>query len=101
MRCTFQPVTEPDERGWRTYQCSRDGCKLKTAPTPHGPEKIFATCRVIGWGDYVTYYLALLGITKQRIEWITRKPCGCEERASQLNSWGERLRAWWLQVGGG
>jgi len=96
MRCTFKPITEPDEQGKRRYQCSRQGCKLKTAPTIYGPENIHATCRVHGLGDYVTYYLALIGLTKQRVQWLTGKPCGCSERAEKLNTWGERLRAWWL-----
>jgi hypothetical protein len=97
MRCDFKPITEPDEQGQRSYECWREGCGRKTAPTPHGPDKIHATCRVIGWGDYVTYYLALLGLTKQRVQWLTRKPCGCEARQEAINTWGERLRAWWLR----
>jgi hypothetical protein len=99
MRCTFLPITEPDERGRRAYQCSREGCKLKTAPTPYGPDRIFATCKVKGWGDRLAFWLAVFGITKKRVEWVTRKPCGCEERAAKLNTLGEsltaRLRLWW------
>jgi hypothetical protein len=96
MRCNFEPTGEVDDRGWRKWRCSREKCQQPTDWTPDEASNIHARCKVIGWGDYLTYWLALFGLTKQRIEWITRKPCGCEERQEKLNTWGERLRAWWL-----
>lgn len=99
MRCDFQLTDDPpDSQGWRLYQCSRDGCKQKTSPTPHGPSRIFATCKVIGLGDYVTYYLSLFGLTKHRVEWFTGKPCGCEERREKINTWGEWIKGLWRRA---
>ncbi len=92
MRCDFKPTDDsPDERGWRIWQCSREGCKRKTGRTPDKADRIFATCKVLGWGDVATYYLALFGLTKQRVQWFTGKPCKCGERSQQLDAIGDRV----------
>lgn len=93
MNCQFQPTDEPDDNGRRKYRCIR--CGRNTAPTASERDRIFATCRVIGLGDYVTYWLALFGLTKERVEWFTGKPCGCAQRQKSLNTFGERWRHWW------
>jgi hypothetical protein len=97
MYCTFIPISEPDERGWRTWKCSREACGRATAPTPHEANRIFATCRVWGWGDRLAWLLWMVGITKERVEWVTGKPCNCDENQHAMNTWGERLRAWWFR----
>jgi hypothetical protein len=87
MRCTFKTTGEEDERGQRRWKCSR--CERQIDWTPHDASRIFAKCRVPGWGDYVTYWLTLFGLTKQRVQWLTGKPCGCGERQEKLNTWGD------------
>ena len=39
-------------------------------------------------GDAVESMLAGLGITKERVQWLTRKPCNCPARQRWLNQWG-------------
>ena len=44
-----------------------------------------------GLGDYVANALAAVGITKERVEAVVGGPCGCSERAEQLNELGRKL----------
>jgi len=44
-----------------------------------------------GLGDYVEKVLSSVGITKERIERVTGKPCGCGARQKALNSFGDRI----------
>lgn len=48
-----------------------------------------------GLGDMVAVGLSAVGITPERIQAITGKPCGCEERKRLLNEAGAR----WLGIG--
>lgn len=93
MRCDFQPITDPADSGQRRYKCAR--CGQETAPTPFGPDRIHATCRIPGWGDYVAYYIAwCTGITKADMKrWFGG--CKCQERQEKLNTWGERFSRLW------
>lgn len=45
----------------------------------------------MGLGDYVAYGLAAFGITKERMNWLLGRDCGCEERQEALNEVGEKL----------
>jgi hypothetical protein len=95
MRCDFIPNGDPDANGLQAYRCSR--CDNRTGPQPNGPDRIFAICRVPGWGDYASHWLTILtGITKADLSRWLGKDCGCKERQEKLNTWGERLRQWWL-----
>lgn len=93
MMCRFETI----ERGenWQVVRCPR--CGTTTGRIPDSGQRIIGNCRP-GLGDLVSFWLSVFGITKQRIEWITRKPCGCEERSAKLNTLGERLAAWWRAV---
>ena len=44
-----------------------------------------------GLGDYVEKALTAVGITKERVEKITGKPCGCGKRQEALNRLGRKL----------
>jgi hypothetical protein len=99
MKCDFKPSTEPDENGFKRWKCARPECGFQTGPTPHGPElfRNFPSCRVPGLGDYAAHWLTILtGITKADLTRWLGKDCGCDGRQEKLNTWGERLRAWWL-----
>lgn len=57
----------------------------------------FATVRVMAktrqrfaLGDAVERVLTTVGITKELVQTITRKPCGCPARQKWLNQWGYR-----------
>jgi hypothetical protein len=41
-------------------------------------------------GDAVERTLSAVGITKELVQKITRKPCGCPARQRWLNQWGYR-----------
>lgn len=43
---------------------------------------------MIALGDLAEKALTTLGITKERVERITRQPCGCPARKRWLNQWG-------------
>lgn len=44
-----------------------------------------------GLGDVVAEILAAVGITPERVEAFTGKPCGCKQRQQRLNQAGYRL----------
>jgi hypothetical protein len=44
-----------------------------------------------GLGDRVEQILTGIGVTKARMQAVTGKPCGCEERKRRLNEIGARL----------
>jgi hypothetical protein len=95
MLCQWEDTLDVDERGWRKVRCTR--CGRLSGYTPHPHERIFATCRVLGWGDYVSLFLALFGITKGRANAVARRlgfrNCRCRERQERVNRAGEALRA--------
>lgn len=93
MRCDFIPTSEPDERGWQAWKCSRQGCTNRTTAVP--PGKITARCKIPGLGDYVAYYIAwFTGITKDDMKkWFGG--CPCARNQERLNTLPDRLRAWW------
>lgn len=88
---------DKDHRGWRRMKCAR--CGLLLHPTPHEPHQIHAkACSVLGWGDYVSAFLSLFGITKSRVNWFTTKlvkrDCGCDDRQEAINDAGWRITGW-------
>jgi hypothetical protein len=82
--CTF---TEAD--GSRV--CVR--CGRRVAATG----KIVASCRGPGLGDMVAAGLDSIGITKERVEQLVGRPCGCPERQAALNAAGVK----WLGLPAG
>lgn len=44
-----------------------------------------------GLGDMVSAGLAAVGITPERVSKVLGRPCGCKERAAQLNELGRRI----------
>ena len=45
-------------------------------------------------GDAVESMLTAVGITKERVQWLTRtKDCGCKARQKWLNRWGYEKQA--------
>ena len=95
MKCKWQEIEEPDERGWRRVRCVR--CGLTTGKTPHTFDKINSQCAIPGWGDWVAHWIITwLGIDKGAIAQklgLTRVGCGCEQRQEIINEAG-----WQVQV---
>lgn len=64
------------------------GVRLKSVPVSY---KTCETCQLAdgrsikGVGDAVERGLSSVGITKERVEKLTGKPCGCGERKVWLN----------------
>ena len=59
----------------------------------------YRRCRpaITGWrpimvGDVVEIALAKIGITAERVEGVTGKPCGCKRRKSLLNEQGLKVQ---------
>jgi hypothetical protein len=105
MNCIWEEIEAPDKQGWRKVRCVR--CGRLTGKTPHTFDRIYATCRLNGLGDYVSWCLAKIGLTKDRwarfllrIGWLKEVPVkgcgGCERRQLVLNEWGERWRQRYL-----
>lgn len=44
----------------------------------------------MGLGDYIAEGLALLGITKPRVEALVGGPCGCDQRQKAANELGRK-----------
>ena len=44
-----------------------------------------------GLGDMVKAGLAAIGITPERVQAVTGKPCGCAKRQEALNALGRRI----------
>lgn len=45
----------------------------------------------VGLGDMVAAGLSAVGITPERVEAVTGKPCGCKKRQARLNELGRRF----------
>lgn len=43
-------------------------------------------------GDIVEKVLRVFGITKDRVQAVTGKPCGCKKRQDAMNIWGYRFQ---------
>jgi hypothetical protein len=43
-------------------------------------------------GDVTERFLSSLGITKERVQAVTGKPCGCNKRQESMNLWGYRAQ---------
>jgi len=50
-----------------------------------------ATHKPLGLGDYVANALSAIGITKERVEAVVGRPCGCDGRQATLNAAGAWL----------
>lgn len=97
MLCEMEEIEDerPDARGWRRVRCKRRGCQRRTNPTPHPLERIHFHCRVLGPGDYLSAFLAIWGVTPDRVNAIKKrlglKPCKCGKRRDQFNELGRKL----------
>ena len=47
---------------------------------------------MVALGDIAERILRLFGITKERVQAITGKPCGCKKRQETMNAWGYRVQ---------
>lgn len=47
---------------------------------------------MIALGDTTERFLKLFGITKERVQAVTGKPCGCKKRQEAMNVWGYRFQ---------
>lgn len=83
MRCVFSVKCVGDQF---LARCSRCGSVVRV-PSMGKP---VALCRPPGLGDRVASGLALVGITKERVEAFVGGPCGCGERAAWLNEAGAK-----------
>jgi hypothetical protein len=45
---------------------------------------------MIALGDIVARCLALFGVTKERVQAVAGKDCGCAKRQAAMNDWGYR-----------
>lgn len=104
MKCLFHPISDNDDRGWRTYRCPLCGRRVQS---PHPPELIHALCRGPSFrlGDKLEWALALVGITQERyVAWKVRNGgsagCNCPARREWLNrvGWLNNVTSsgWWL-----
>jgi len=50
-----------------------------------------ATTKPPGLGDMVAAGLSAIGITKERVEAVVGRPCGCSKRAEALNALGRKI----------
>lgn len=46
----------------------------------------------MGLGDFIEKVLSCAGITKERVQSVTGKPCGCQKRQKAMNAWGYRFQ---------
>ena len=58
--------------------------------------KISRRCKVLGLGDYAAAFLAIWGVTPERVNAIRKrlglkKPCKCDKRRDQFNELGRKL----------
>ena len=70
--------------------CIHCGLSVRGKPGRR-PCRAKASRRSIRLGDAVAKVLSLFGITKQRVEVFTGKPCGCQKRQEALNTFGSRV----------
>ena len=77
-RCKIDP---------KSLLCSRCGMQVSSMAVRVGE------CRGRGLGDWVQFALAAIGITKERVEKVSGKPCGCKQRQEALNKLGRQLTA--------
>lgn len=86
-----------------THTCTNCG---RVVNSQYGPERIHARCKATGGkcefvkpeeanplpiGRWVKAGLSAVGITPERVEQATGKPCGCKERAAKMDRWGARV----------
>jgi hypothetical protein len=100
MNCEMRiPVGEPDERGWRKWQCER--CARQTNYTPDQPENIHFQCRAwpawYEFGNWTELALSAVGMTAETWNQIRRMcgipgKCKCKRRKEALNSLGAYVR---------
>jgi hypothetical protein len=68
------------------------------ADVPAATPRVFCACGYVqqngvhpGLGDYVAAGLQKVGITKQRVSKVTKRPCGCGRRQKKLNELGRKI----------
>lgn len=89
MLCDFEPTGDVNGEGWKKHQCNR--CGYISVFIPDLGQKIFRQCDRPGMGDYVSWGLSLIGITKARVSWLLGKDCKCEKNQEELNELGKRI----------
>ena len=71
---------------------------IRTCPGPRPPVRL-PRLRV---GDWIEAAASLVGITPERVQRVTRRPCGCKARQRWLNeraaAVAERAEAWLARV---
>ena len=73
----------------RCPDCGFSICKVKLPVRRACPGKPFAKRR--GLGDMVKAGLSAIGITSERVQAVTGRPCGCAKRQERLNALGRRI----------
>jgi hypothetical protein len=88
MKCSYQSDT---------LTCRRCGHIAKRLPTfrtcPAVPIRPNVRLPRVALGDALERMLSSIGITKELVQRITRKPCNCPARQKWLNQWGYEKQA--------
>ena len=85
---TFCPFVVADNCV-RCPDCGWQICNVKLPVRRACPGKTLAKRR--GLGDMVKAGLSAIGITPERVQAVTGKPCGCAKRQEKLNALGRRI----------
>lgn len=100
LNCKWTPITEPDEKGYRRYACTRSSCPLE-ANSPYGPDRIDSNCWGIPrWdelGHWAEIIMAVFTFSKRDylyLKWMLglQPTCKCQERAEAANTFGAFLQ---------
>ena len=90
MKCKWEEIELPDNRGWRRVRCSN--CGFVTGKTPHVFSAIHRGCTKVGLGDYVAAGIEATGLGAA-YRWIRggKKCGGCGQRQEALNELGKKV----------
>lgn len=102
MKCKWSETDKDCPEGRRSMTCVRCGLSLCV---PLATERIHATCRVPGWGDYLAHFLVTwFGVDKDRFtKWVRLiRPqatgCGCQPRQEVVNEVGWLFERLWRAI---
>lgn len=105
MKCTHRETSEGHHTGRTVLRCER--CNGHGLMPPSGlPEHLVVEC--MAWphwhefGHWLEIALQVIGITKARWSWCTRKKggCGCNQRQELANTLGHKLALFLSGLGG-